>query len=377
MGGDWSTSMPTGLNSSAQYQPDGLLVFPYEGIYIGIGNVFNPTQEDGPAASIGQVNMVLGWSADARHWKWLRPVDSFIPHGAAGEFDTCGVFSAKQDPVRTLVNDTLRFYYVGCNGPFFGSRGCALGLASLQRDGFAGYQGGKVVSVPVAVVGDSLTLSLDGGRSHGVCVGIVGDPERSTDACDPIKGKHNDIVVTWKNKGSDLRRLFGAVSLEFLIPHDATVFAFQFTNTPAPQPRGCKLGAIASAGAEPHTTAYGGGDYHMAWDGNTATFYDYLHANGGYTVAKLQHEAVVTSIRYFPRAQYISGRYAGGHFVGITSNGADVHLATISEDPSLRWEVLNVTATDKVVSVRYDSPDGGFGNIAEIEVYTSCAPVWV
>jgi hypothetical protein len=39
--GDWSTTMPTGLNSSAQYQPDGLLVFPYEGIYIGIGNVFN------------------------------------------------------------------------------------------------------------------------------------------------------------------------------------------------------------------------------------------------------------------------------------------------------------------------------------------------
>jgi hypothetical protein len=32
-------AMPTGLNSSAHYQPDGLVVFPWEGIYIGIGNV--------------------------------------------------------------------------------------------------------------------------------------------------------------------------------------------------------------------------------------------------------------------------------------------------------------------------------------------------
>ena len=32
--GNWSSTMPTGLNSSARYQPDGLLVFPYEGIYV-------------------------------------------------------------------------------------------------------------------------------------------------------------------------------------------------------------------------------------------------------------------------------------------------------------------------------------------------------
>ena len=36
--GNWSVATPTGLNSSAHYQPDGLVVFPYEGIYIGIGH---------------------------------------------------------------------------------------------------------------------------------------------------------------------------------------------------------------------------------------------------------------------------------------------------------------------------------------------------
>ena len=62
--GDWSPATPTGLNTSHDYQPDGLVVWPYEGIYIGIGNVFNTA--DTVAASgaiIGQVNMVLGWSA--------------------------------------------------------------------------------------------------------------------------------------------------------------------------------------------------------------------------------------------------------------------------------------------------------------------------
>merc|ERR1719231_1758865 len=177
--GDWSPATPTGLNSSAQYQPDGLVVFPYEGIYIGIGNVFNPFQQPGPAAPIWQVNMVLAWSPDGRRWKWVRPTDSLIPLGVAGNFDACGVFSAKQDPMRTAVGDALRFYYVGCNGPFLGSRGCALGMATLQRDGFAGYRGGTVVTAPVRVAGDSLTISVDAGSNNGVRVGIVGDPALS------------------------------------------------------------------------------------------------------------------------------------------------------------------------------------------------------
>jgi len=359
--------MPTGLNSSAQYQPDGLLVFPYEGIYIGIGNVFNPTQEIGPAA-IGQVNMVLAWSADGRHWEWINPTQSLVPLGRAGDFDTCGVFSAKQEPLRTVVNDTLRLYYTGCNGPFFGSRGCALGLATLPRDGFAGYRGGRVITVPVAVAGDSLIMSLDGGSAAGVQVGIVGDLERPAEVCEPITGKHTDVVVKWKGRGSDLRKLYGAVSLEIVIPSDATVFAFSFVATPPPIPSGVKIGAAASKGAQPCTTAYGGGNFTMAWDGDTTTFYDYLQANGGYTEATLAHEASISCLRFFPRSQYLD-RYAGGAFVGITASGDEVPLATIGDAPSLRWELLNVSATAKVTSIRYTAPDGGFGNMAEIEVY--------
>jgi len=226
--GEWSAATPTGLNTSTDYQPDGLVVWPYEGIYIGIGNVFNPTQE--PASNgvaIGQVNMVLGWSADGRRWKWLKPNDSIIPLGESGDFDACGVFGAKQAPLRTAAidhNDTLRLYYAGCNGPFFSSRGCALGMASLQRDGWAGYQGGAVVTAPIRVTGNVLRVSVDGGAS-GIQVGVLGDSDLTVDNCDPIKGKQTDFTVTWKGE-SNLNKLNGAVALEFKIPADATAFAY-------------------------------------------------------------------------------------------------------------------------------------------------------
>jgi hypothetical protein len=35
---------------------------------------------------------------------------------------------------------TMRVYYGGCSGPFEGSRACALGLARVQKHGWAGLR---------------------------------------------------------------------------------------------------------------------------------------------------------------------------------------------------------------------------------------------
>jgi hypothetical protein len=227
--GDWAPAQPTGLNTSLDYQPDGLLAFPYEGIFLGIGNVFNPTQEVAAnGAVIGQVNMVMGWSADGRKWKWIRPNDSIIPLGKAGDFDSCGVFSAKQDPLRTaaMFDGTLRLYYTGCNGPFFSSRGCALGMAELQRDHFAGLRGGTVQAAPARVQGRTLRVSVDGGAA-GVQIGILGDSSKTVENCDPIKGAVTDAVVTWKGESDISHYINGAITVVFKIPGDATAYAFR------------------------------------------------------------------------------------------------------------------------------------------------------
>ena len=205
-----------------------MVVWPYEGIYLGIGNIFNPTTNVAASgAVVGQVNGVLGWSADGRRWKWLKPNLSLIPLGshAKGDFDACGIFGAKQDPLRTVVNDTLRLYYAGCNGPFFGSRGCALGMATLPRDHWAGYRGGNLLTAPVRVIGNELKVSVDGGAS-GIQIGITMDSEMTIENCDPIKGKVVDHVVTWKGKSDLSKWKDGSLSFEIKIPGDATAFAF-------------------------------------------------------------------------------------------------------------------------------------------------------
>jgi hypothetical protein len=106
-------------------------------------------------------------------------------------------------------------------------------MATLQRDGFAGYQGGNLVTVPFRVVGTTLRVSVDGGTT-GVRVGIVDDKKLTVENCDPIKGKQTDAVVTWKGQ-SDLKSyLNGAISLVFEIPKDATAFAFSIGDSSEP-----------------------------------------------------------------------------------------------------------------------------------------------
>eukprot|EP01047_Picozoa_sp_COSAG01_P129558 COSAG01_NODE_59027_length_302_cov_1.270936_1_plen_53_part_10 len=43
--GEWGEIVPTGLNTSEFYQPDALVSFAYEGIYLGFSNIisFNST----------------------------------------------------------------------------------------------------------------------------------------------------------------------------------------------------------------------------------------------------------------------------------------------------------------------------------------------
>jgi len=142
--------------------------------------------------------------------------------------------------------------------------------------------------------------------------------------------------------------------------------------SPGPSPSiGCKMITSAKAGAGPAMPGYGGGDYKMAWDGDVKTFYDFVQANGGWTQASMGSLASVTAIRWYPRANFLS-RHVGGRFVGVTAGNDEVGLATIS-DASDGWNTLHVTQNDQVTSVKYYSPDGGYGNIAEIEVYAPCS----
>jgi hypothetical protein len=169
--GEWGTLVPTGLNASEWYQPDALVSFEYQGIYLGFANVisFNTTvpaqrEQGGGDNPGGTVTSELVFSTDAKRWVYLKPGQSFVPRGVPGkDFDCCGIFTAKQgfQPSQQPDADSMRVYYGGCNGPFLGSRGCALGLARVQRHGWAGLKAhtttpGHFTAAPVHVPADPI-----------------------------------------------------------------------------------------------------------------------------------------------------------------------------------------------------------------------------
>ena len=100
-------------------------------------------------------------------------------------------------------------------------------MATMQRDGFAGYASGKLTTAPVLVSGSALQVSVAGG-SRGVRVGVVGDADLTIENCDPIMGEQTDATVTWNGtQGLLSKYMNGAVALQFDIPTDAVAFAFR------------------------------------------------------------------------------------------------------------------------------------------------------
>ena len=151
---------------------------------------------------------------------------------------------AKQSPLLAApVDDTLPLYYTGCNGAFFGPRGCGLGLISIQRHGFAGYQGPAVVTASFAAVADG-TLRVT--ATGGVRVGVAGSSTLTAAQCDPVDGV--EVAVRWSSNASRpalpdrsspvvasppppssfplSQYVGGAVGLTFDIPAGAVLFAY-------------------------------------------------------------------------------------------------------------------------------------------------------
>jgi uncharacterized repeat protein (TIGR03806 family) len=110
-----------------------------------------------------------------------------------------------------------------------------------------------------------------------------------------------------------------------------------------------------------------------AMDGSLTTYFDAPTGNGDWVGLDLGAgvSKVLSQVRYCPRTGN-EGRMTGGKFQG--ANAADfsgaIDLFTISGPPAtgiLTTQIINVTNAFRYV--RYLSPDGGFGNVAEVQFY--------
>ncbi len=120
-----------------------------------------------------------------------------------------------------------------------------------------------------------------------------------------------------------------------------------------------------------------GREFDKAHDGNTSTFFDFLFANGGNTGIDLGagNGRNVVKIRYFARSDWPGGpgRMVGGKFQGSNSSSSsgyvDLHTVTVAP-PISGWVEVTISDANAYRYLRYLSPDGAYGNIADVEFYT-------
>ena len=106
-----------------------------------------------------------------------------------------------------------------------------------------------------------------------------------------------------------------------------------------------------------------------ALDGNTSTYFDASIADGVWVGLDLGTAKPIGKVRFYPRSGQ-TGRMVGGKFQGSNDLNSWTDLATISSLPSLSWNELSVSNTTAYRYVRYLSPNGGWGNVAEVEFYS-------
>ena len=144
----------------------GMNVFPYEGIYIGLVQMFYCYADN------VSLDIQLAVSRDGIHFDRLSDRSPFIPLGGVGAWDRMNHSAANNPPIR--VGDELRFYYGGRNyrhsAPYkFADDGqdatehyvAGVGIGTVPVDRFAGlvasFDTGRLVTRP---------LQLDSGVLH-------------------------------------------------------------------------------------------------------------------------------------------------------------------------------------------------------------------
>ncbi len=157
---------PVALTADLQDAPGteiySMKVFPYEGLYVGLVQVFHSTPDD------STLDVQLAVSRDSVHFTRVADRGVFIPLGGAGSWDRFNLSLANNDPIP--VGDDLRIYYGGrmyrhgpYKGPDKGPEKSGIGFATIKRDRFvaleASFEKAAVVTKPLQLKSANLHLN--------------------------------------------------------------------------------------------------------------------------------------------------------------------------------------------------------------------------
>jgi len=179
-----------------------MMVFPYEGVYIGLVQVFHKERDT------CRLELQLAVSRDTRHFTRVGDRAPFIPVGPPGSWDQYNNSIATGPPLQ--VGDELWFYYGGRSNPHSPylaagavKRGC-IGLATTARDRFAslsaGQQPGQILTKPLRLDGRVLHLNADA-RAGRLTLEMLDAAGKTVARSKPITCDALDIPVEWEEGG--------------------------------------------------------------------------------------------------------------------------------------------------------------------------------
>jgi len=153
----WTLTEPIFEGNEVHLQIYSMPIFEYYGIYLGLPAIFNVKTDT--------VQTELAWSPDTIKWYRICPGTALIPNSETkGDIDWGCIYAAKS-PI--ILNNEIRLYYSGSDGPHTDWRKGYFCLATLRPDGFAGYKSvddtleSSIITVPIPWNGDDLGLSAD------------------------------------------------------------------------------------------------------------------------------------------------------------------------------------------------------------------------
>ncbi|MDD4871780.1 MAG: hypothetical protein PHR77_14580 [Kiritimatiellae bacterium] len=179
-----------------------MMVFPYEGVYIGLVQMFHKQRDT------CSLELQLAVSRDTRHFTRVGDRAPFIPVGPQGSWDQYNNSIATSPPLE--IGDELWFYYGGRSSPHSPykiagtvKRGC-IGLATIPRDRFvslsAGKQSGQILTRPLQL--DGRVLHLNANASAGrMTIEMVDAAGNVVARSKPITRDALDIPVEWETGG--------------------------------------------------------------------------------------------------------------------------------------------------------------------------------
>jgi hypothetical protein len=220
--------MTADVNDQPGTEIYSMMVFPYEGAYIGLVQVFHARPE------ACYLDVQLAVSHDSLHFTRVADRAVFIPVGPIGSWDRFNNSLANNPPI--LVGDELRFYYGGrtyrhtpYEGKDTGPSAGGIGFATIKKDRFvslqASFDGGEILTKPLKLQGNNLHLNAKSDFGQ-ILVEVLDLSGNIIARSKSVRSDSLDIVIDWEY--GSLRNLNTPVVLRLAIKN-ACLFAFWCT----------------------------------------------------------------------------------------------------------------------------------------------------